>query len=330
MTSLNPPYFSILIPVYNTEKYIARCLDSCIHQSFKEIEILIIDDCGKDSSIEIAQQYKDKDPRIKIIHNKHNLGTFHSYIAGTQNAKGQYIIPLDSDDFITLDACEKIFEAIQKDYNHTKQYADICCFGIDFHPKTLKRKRPKTLQETKINHEILKAIFIDSQTPPWGICGKAYKKQILQKTDEFIMQNLHHLPRLVMAEDLLKSFILSLFAQKSIGLSSYLYYYSCSETSITQSSTQQARETKISNIKTVINTINNLQSNTNLPKNPYLHQAIQKTTSHLHSIIELESRYNHSFFAYPKACIQSLRYYHKWQTYIRLSLYFLTFGKIKL
>ena len=62
------PFFSLLIPVYNTQAYIARCLESCIAQSFKDIEILVIDDCGQDNAIEIAKDYASKNPRIQTRH----------------------------------------------------------------------------------------------------------------------------------------------------------------------------------------------------------------------------------------------------------------------
>lgn len=64
---------SIILPTYNVEKYIAKALQSCINQSFKNIEIIVVDDCGDDKSILIAKEYAKKDARIKIIHNKQNL-----------------------------------------------------------------------------------------------------------------------------------------------------------------------------------------------------------------------------------------------------------------
>ncbi|EAL0983265.1 glycosyltransferase family 2 protein, partial [Campylobacter jejuni] len=70
------PKISIILPTFNVEKYIAKALESCINQSFKDIEIIVVDDCGSDKSIDIAKEYAKKDERIKIIHNEENLGTF--------------------------------------------------------------------------------------------------------------------------------------------------------------------------------------------------------------------------------------------------------------
>ena len=103
------PFISIVIPVYNVESTIARCLDSCINQSLHDIEILVIDDCGSDSSIQIAQDYAQRDPRIHIVHNETNLGLFSTRIAGERVARGEYILPLDSDDYIALHTCKRLY-----------------------------------------------------------------------------------------------------------------------------------------------------------------------------------------------------------------------------
>ncbi|MPV62921.1 glycosyltransferase family 2 protein, partial [Campylobacter hepaticus] len=67
------PRISIILPTYNVEKYIARALHTCINQTFKDIEIIVVDDCGEDKSIAIAKEYAKQDSRIKIIHNHENL-----------------------------------------------------------------------------------------------------------------------------------------------------------------------------------------------------------------------------------------------------------------
>ncbi|MDY2823814.1 MAG: glycosyltransferase family 2 protein [Helicobacter sp.] len=100
------PTFSIIIPTYNVERYIARCLESCIHQTFGDIEILVIDDCGNDKSIEIAKTHANRDLRISIIHNPHNLGIFASRLEGIKYAQGHYTLMLDADDYLVPNACE--------------------------------------------------------------------------------------------------------------------------------------------------------------------------------------------------------------------------------
>ena len=70
---INSPKISIIIPVYNVERYISECLESCIKQTLKDIEIIIVDDCGSDKSIDIVKEYAKKDSRIKIIKNNQNM-----------------------------------------------------------------------------------------------------------------------------------------------------------------------------------------------------------------------------------------------------------------
>ena len=91
------PKISIILPTFNVEKYIAKALESCINQSFKDIEIIVVDDCGSDKSIDIAKEYAKKDERIKIIHNEENLGLLRARYEGVKAAGGGYIMFLDPD-----------------------------------------------------------------------------------------------------------------------------------------------------------------------------------------------------------------------------------------
>ena len=94
------PKISIIIPVYNSRKYLRKCLDSIIKQTLKEIEIICINDASKDSSKKILEEYSLKDKRIKIINNDRNLGPSLTRNKGLDIAKGEYIGFVDSDDYI--------------------------------------------------------------------------------------------------------------------------------------------------------------------------------------------------------------------------------------
>ena len=103
---------SVIIPIYNVEKYLKECLDSVVNQTFKDIEIICVDDCGTDNSIQIAEEYAKKDERIKIIHHETNKGLAISRNTGMDNASGEYIFFLDSDDYILPNILEKLYENI--------------------------------------------------------------------------------------------------------------------------------------------------------------------------------------------------------------------------
>lgn len=96
---------SVIIPVYNSSKYIKECLDSVIKQTYKNLEIIIVDDNSTDNSIEIIKSYNDK--RIKIIESKENVGAAESRNKGIDAATGDYLCFIDSDDFWKLNKIEK-------------------------------------------------------------------------------------------------------------------------------------------------------------------------------------------------------------------------------
>lgn len=93
---------SVIIPVYKTENYIHRCVDSVLNQTYPNLEILLIDDGSPDHCPKICDEYAKKDGRVKVIH-KSNSGVSVTRNAGLENASGDYITFVDSDDFIEPD-----------------------------------------------------------------------------------------------------------------------------------------------------------------------------------------------------------------------------------
>ena len=104
---------SVLVPIYNVEKFLPECLDSLVNQTLKDIEIICINDGSTDRSPQIIQEYAKKDKRIKVI-NKKNSGYGDSMNQGLKKAKGEYIGIVESDDFIDLDAFEKLYKIAKK------------------------------------------------------------------------------------------------------------------------------------------------------------------------------------------------------------------------
>lgn len=103
------PKVSIIVPVYNSEKYLRQCLDSIVNQSLKDIEILCIDDGSTDSSLDILKEYEKQDKRIRIF-SKPNAGYGHSMNMGLDNLTGDYVGLVDSDDCIAADMYECLYE----------------------------------------------------------------------------------------------------------------------------------------------------------------------------------------------------------------------------
>ena len=103
---------SVIIPIYNSEKYLRQCLNSIINQSYKDLQIILINDGSTDKSLEICEEYKLIDKRIIII-NQDNAGAPASRNAGLKMASGEWISFVDSDDWLEITAYEKLIEIIQ-------------------------------------------------------------------------------------------------------------------------------------------------------------------------------------------------------------------------
>lgn len=99
---MNEELVSIVVPIYNAEKYLEQCVDSILKQNYKNIELLLVDDGSTDSSSDLCEKYKTKDSRVKVIHKK-NGGVSSARNEGIKNAKGEWITFVDADDFIDED-----------------------------------------------------------------------------------------------------------------------------------------------------------------------------------------------------------------------------------
>ena len=110
------PKISIIIAVYNVEKYLRECLDSIINQTFKDIEIICVNDGSTDNCLEIIKEYQTKDQRIIII-NQNNLGLGLARANAMKKACGKYIMIVDSDDILELNACELAYNQIEQNGN---------------------------------------------------------------------------------------------------------------------------------------------------------------------------------------------------------------------
>ena len=130
---------SVIVPIYNSEKYLERCIKSIINQSLRDIEIILINDGSKDNSLNICKNFHNKDSRIKII-DKENEGVGSARNDGIKIAKGEWISFIDSDDFVESDFLECLYnEAISKNveicgclYDEYKDIDGIECYYYDF------------------------------------------------------------------------------------------------------------------------------------------------------------------------------------------------------
>ncbi len=219
----NKPEISIIMPVYNVEKYVAASLDSVLNQTFKDFELICINDGSTDNGWEIVKKYAAKDKRIKLIENEKNIGLSSTRNVGLDNAHGEYIEFMDSDDFIHPQTLEiALYFAKQHD-------ADIISWRI----KHLFNKNEKINYERYENFNNIPFEITLNPVTIWGLdtmnssCNKIYRRSIIGNT-RFIPN--------VKYED--NPFVLELFYKNPklgfIGLS--LYNYVCyRNTSLTRS-----------------------------------------------------------------------------------------------
>ena len=111
---MNNEVISIIIPVYNVEKYLKKCIKSVLCQSYENLDIILVDDGSTDESGTICEQYKRLDKRVKVIH-KTNGGLSDARNKGLELAKGSYVIFVDSDDFVSEDYVQHLYQLIQHD-----------------------------------------------------------------------------------------------------------------------------------------------------------------------------------------------------------------------
>ena len=100
---MDEPLISVIVPIYNVEKYLNRCIESIVNQTYKTLEIILVDDGSPDNCPQICDEWKEKDNRIKVIHKK-NGGLSDARNAGLDIAQGEYIAFVDGDDFLEENA----------------------------------------------------------------------------------------------------------------------------------------------------------------------------------------------------------------------------------
>ncbi len=137
------PKVSVIIPVYNVEKYLGECLDSVLWQTLKDIEIICVNDGSTDGSAKMLAEYAAKDPRIRII-TQANAGLSAARNVGMDAATGKYIYFLDSDDYIKDDAMEKCFSICERDGLDQLVFNSECLFEDESMGIELLRKKAKS------------------------------------------------------------------------------------------------------------------------------------------------------------------------------------------
>lgn len=213
---------SIIIPVYNTEAYLPKCLDSVINQTYKDIEIIIVDDCSLGNCREIVKEYQERNEKIIYVKQEENKGTFFARQIGTFKATGDYILYLDSDDYLGIDLCQQIVQA-GKDFPELLIYDTI---------SVLPKKEEKAIWTNQgaqnFDNGDLFSSFCERKFSSWATCGKVLRRNLALEVYQKI--DLSH--RLIIAEDLLYFFCYSYFCNRVIYVPYVGYYYNLTNISV--------------------------------------------------------------------------------------------------
>ena len=187
---MSEPLISIIIPVYNVEKYLPKCLDSVINQTYQNLEIICINDSSPDNSLSILEEYAEKDKRIKII-TKDNTGVSNARNSGLDIASGEYIMFIDADDWVSINICEAMYN-IAKEKNidvvmcdYIKEFSNVSkqnytfdkniCFNKDDVKHKLYRRMIGLY-----NDELAHPEKADNLCTIWA---KLYKRSIIEDND---------------------------------------------------------------------------------------------------------------------------------------------------
>ena len=203
---------SILVPVYGVEKYIAQCAKSLFEQDYENIEYIFVNDCTKDKSIEVLKEvlvkYPNRMPQVKIIKHKQNMGLSAARNTALDNATGEYVLPIDSDDFLSINtALSQMVHIIYR------EHSDVVFYDLQNYPNdsvTINSNIP--LNSKQLTKSIL------SRNAPMSLCGGLYRKSI------FINNNIRSVVGISMGEDYAIKPYLTYFMNK---ISHHKFPYYC-------------------------------------------------------------------------------------------------------
>lgn len=283
------PKLSIIIPVYNAEKYLKQCLDSIINQAFEDFEIILINDGSQDKTEEIIKVYLNKDIRIKAFYQK-NAGASVARNTGIDKAKGEFITFIDADDWIEEDYLISFFEneknpknsLVMTGYSRQDKYNK-------FHPESL----PKGVYKKQDFSNLFFNINLISKWP--YTIGKLYDRNIVHKN------NLFFEPSVTYGEDLIFFLNYLLYIETIILNSKSSYFYRYTPTSLSQS--KHSYQSELKRMHMVQELIKKLKTNYDL-KIKTINQALEHVSYYYY-------RYLSSLYFYEKKKenrLKSLKY----------------------
>lgn len=221
---------SIIVPIYKVEKYLRQCIDSIINQTYKALEIILVDDGSPDSCPEICDEYAKNDSRIKVVHKK-NGGLMSARQAGLGVATGEYVGFVDGDDWIKPEMYARFAEAIEK-YSPDMALCEFFFSYPDRDDSSSQRLSRPFFDKKQLEEEIYPTMLFRDRFYSFGVnpcCwSKVFKKELLEK-------NLYKVtPEIKIGEDAAFTYPCLLDAQSLAYIGDCLYYYRINQESMTK------------------------------------------------------------------------------------------------
>jgi len=225
------PKISIIVPVFNCEKYLHDCVNSILTQTFSDFEVILINDGSTDKTFEICNEYAKSDNRVIVIH-KENGGVSSARNAGIRQANGQYLAFVDGDDYCYTDFLKTYIENIEA-YN-----ADLIVAQWITERKTYSLKKLNGQIEELKKADCFNRVFEFTNS----LCNKFFCRDIILKNNIYFDETLHHTEDLSFVCDYLQ------YIDKAVYIHKYVYYYRINPNSITST---PSLEKNLSTIKII-------------------------------------------------------------------------------
>lgn len=234
---MNQPLVSVVVPIYNVEKYLDRCITSVVNQTYKNLEIILVDDGSPDKCPEMCDEWAKKDSRIKVIHKK-NEGLGMARNTGIDNSNGKYIFFFDSDDYVDSAIAEKCVDAI------VRENSDVVIYGRYDVYDDGRREEKKVIAtescfgEESIKKRLLPGMFTYDMGFGVSSCGKMFNADIIRNNNLRFKSESE-----IISEDAYFALEFFTLTASAVVIPDSLYYYCKRSNSLTRTFKRE-RQTK--------------------------------------------------------------------------------------
>lgn len=275
---------SIIVPIYNVEEYLDKCIKSLVKQTYKNIEILLIDDGATDNSGIICDKWHDEDVRIHVYHIE-NSGVSFARNLGLREAKGEYISFVDPDDYVEENFIEVLLNLI------VNNECDMAIINlIEKYPNGYEKKLGYRTENKLLNRQDFLNHLCEKNSYKSGPCNKIYSRKVIVENNIFFDEGIYY------GEDL---YFIAQFAEKCnrfyYDFDEYLYCYYCREESATRTTFNYKTATFIKACDELIRIFTENNVDSGIIKNKYIFY-------YFFSLYCLEDKDNYSKQEYKKIC----------------------------